>query len=240
MILQLDRLPSMLAVVGAGVIGSGACTFRRSGHKSRDLRWRDALLPFGREISNALQAAMQDLALFLLRDSDLRGAAGVSPDNVVRQDAEDLRCWSPPDEAAIPPTELESGRPDSRETRAADGKRKLQTEIPNIARQAMGSGSAGRNRMEAARCASQSQAFTPRSPMWCLPHSYNPEVSTVGDWESSRRRARLRGWASPLRTERARSDHGDRTGFCCFQSARTWPSGVHVIGEHASELLHID
>ena len=59
-ILQLDRLPRSLAVVGAGVIGSEyACTFAALGAGVWVIDGRDELMPFlDREVSHALADAM--------------------------------------------------------------------------------------------------------------------------------------------------------------------------------------
>ena len=59
-ILQLDRLPRSLAVVGAGVIGSEyACTFAALGTAVWVIDGRDELMPFlDREVSHALADAM--------------------------------------------------------------------------------------------------------------------------------------------------------------------------------------
>jgi len=60
-ILHLDRLPKRLAVVGAGVIGSEyACTFAILGAAVQLIDSRDVLLPFlDREVSRALVGAME-------------------------------------------------------------------------------------------------------------------------------------------------------------------------------------
>jgi NAD(P) transhydrogenase len=59
-ILQLDRLPRSLAVIGAGVIGSEyACTFAALGTAVWVIDGRDELMPFlDREVSQALANAM--------------------------------------------------------------------------------------------------------------------------------------------------------------------------------------
>ena len=59
-ILQLDRLPRSLAVVGAGVVGSEyACTFAALGTEVWIVDGRDELLPFlDREVSRALEDSM--------------------------------------------------------------------------------------------------------------------------------------------------------------------------------------
>ncbi len=60
-ILELDRLPANLAVIGAGVIGSEyACIFAALGTEVHVVDGRDALLPFlDAEVSRALTAAME-------------------------------------------------------------------------------------------------------------------------------------------------------------------------------------
>jgi NAD(P) transhydrogenase len=61
-VLQLARLPHSMAVIGAGVIGCEyACTFAALGTKVWLLDGREELLPFlDQEVSAALQAAMSD------------------------------------------------------------------------------------------------------------------------------------------------------------------------------------
>jgi NAD(P) transhydrogenase len=60
-ILKLDRIPKILAVVGAGVIGAEyACTFRALGAEVHILDGRNVLLPFlDAEVSQALVGALQ-------------------------------------------------------------------------------------------------------------------------------------------------------------------------------------
>ena len=60
-ILELDRLPKSLAVIGGGVIGSEyACTFAALGTRVHLIDSRDVLLPFlDHEVSRALAAAME-------------------------------------------------------------------------------------------------------------------------------------------------------------------------------------
>jgi NAD(P) transhydrogenase len=61
-VLQLARLPRSMAVIGAGVIGCEyACTFAALGTKIWLLDGRDELLPFlDQEVSKALEAAMHE------------------------------------------------------------------------------------------------------------------------------------------------------------------------------------
>jgi NAD(P) transhydrogenase len=64
-VLCLDRLPTSLAVIGAGVIGSEyACTFAALGAEVHVIDGRSILLPFlDRELSQALTAAMEKLGI---------------------------------------------------------------------------------------------------------------------------------------------------------------------------------
>ena len=83
-ILKLDLLPARLAVVGAGVIGSEyACTFAIMGSSVDLINSRDVLLPFlDREASLALAAAMKRNGVAFrwkeeVRECQTRGVAGV-------------------------------------------------------------------------------------------------------------------------------------------------------------------
>jgi NAD(P) transhydrogenase len=64
-VLSLDHLPSSLAVIGAGVIGSEyACTFAALGAEIHVIDGRSILLPFlDRELSQALTAAMERIGI---------------------------------------------------------------------------------------------------------------------------------------------------------------------------------
>src|SRR5208282_1653925 len=83
-ILQLDRLPKRLAVVGAGVIGSEyACTFAILGAAVELIDAREVLLPFlDREVSRALVGAMERNGVAFRWKEEVRecragGAAGI-------------------------------------------------------------------------------------------------------------------------------------------------------------------
>jgi NAD(P) transhydrogenase len=255
-ILKLDRLPKMLAVVGAGVIGSEyACTFAALGTKVEIFDGRDALLPFlDVEISNALEAAMQDLG-------------------VVFHWKEIVTCEAPPEGQLL--LTLSSGKTlktdgvliaAGRSSNTADlnlkaagltaGKRGLltvnanfQTEVPNIyaAGDVIGFPALAATGMEQARvamCHACGKPYKTEISNMVPTGIYTiPEVSTVGETEES-----LKTKGVDYVVGRARYDQnargqivGDRTGFLklLFNSADMKVLGVHVIGEHASELLHI-
>ncbi len=80
-ILDLDRLPGKMAVIGAGVIGSEyACTFAALGTEVHVVDGRDALLPFlDSEVSRALTGAMErNGIIFHWKDQVRTCAPGVS------------------------------------------------------------------------------------------------------------------------------------------------------------------
>ena len=127
-ILTLDRLPKMLAVVGAGVIGSEyACTFAALGTKVEIFDGRDALLPFlDVEISNALQAAMQNLGVIFHWKEIVTCEAPpegqllltMSSGKTLKTDGVLVAAGR---NSSYRRSKLESGGNNSRETRAANG-----------------------------------------------------------------------------------------------------------------------
>lgn len=255
-LLTLDRLPKTLAVVGAGVIGSEyACTFAALGTKVDIFDGRDALLPFlDVEVSNALQAAMQNLG-------------------IVFHWKEKVTCEAPPEGQLL--LTLTSGKilktdgvliAAGRNSNTADlnlgaagitaGKRGLltvnasfQTEVPNIyaAGDVIGFPGLAATGMEQARVA-MCHAFdkhykTEITNMLPTGIYTIPEISSIGETEES-----LKNKGVEYVVGRAGYDQnargqiiGDRTGFLklLFNSSDMKLLGVHAIGEQASELVHI-
>ncbi len=70
-VLQLDRMPESMIVVGAGVIGSEyACIFAEMGVRVTLIEPRDAIMPFlDREVREVLVARMRELAIDILYES---------------------------------------------------------------------------------------------------------------------------------------------------------------------------
>ena len=111
-VLQLERLPRSMAVIGAGVIGCEyACTFAALGTKVWLIDGRDELLPFlDQEISAALEAAMR-------RSSSASSSSGTCKVTSARRrwtatsrwsSSRAARClwmpcWSPRGGSATPP-----------------------------------------------------------------------------------------------------------------------------------------
>ncbi|MFO0725654.1 MAG: FAD-dependent oxidoreductase [Myxococcota bacterium] len=80
-ILQIDRLPDRMVVLGAGVIGCEyACMFAALGVKVTLVEARDALLPFlDREVAAELASAMQELGVELLMSAKYEGVERTEP-----------------------------------------------------------------------------------------------------------------------------------------------------------------
>jgi NAD(P) transhydrogenase len=255
-ILTLNRLPSHLAVIGAGVIGSEyACTFAALGTKIDLIDGRDSLLPFlDVELSRALQTAMEKLG-------------------IVFHWQEKVSCVAPP-EGQLTLT-LTSGKTlntdgvliaAGRSSNTADlnlkaagitaGKRGLlmvnahfQTEVPNIyaAGDVIGFPALASTSMEQARvamCHAFDKGYKTAIANMLPTGIYTiPEVSTVGETEESLKAKGVEYVVGRARyNQNARGQIiGDRVGFLklLFNASDMKLLGAHVIGEHASELVHI-
>jgi NAD(P) transhydrogenase len=81
-ILQIDRLPRTLCIVGAGVIGCEYATmFALMGCKVTLINRRTEMLPFlDREIAAALLDRMQALSIEVMQDTEIHGVAVVERD----------------------------------------------------------------------------------------------------------------------------------------------------------------
>lgn len=255
-ILTLDRLPKTLVVVGGGVIGSEyACTFAALGTKVDIIDARDTLLPFlDVEISNALLAAMQNLGivfhwqqrvtceapaegqlLLTLTSGKILKTDGVLIAAGRNSNTADLNLNT----AGITP-----------------GKRGLltvnasfQTEVANIYAAGdvigfPGLASTSKEQARVAMCHAFDKPYKTEIANVLPTGIYTiPEISAVGETEES-----LKNKGVDYVVGRARYDHnargqiiGDRTGFLkvLFDSSDMKVLGVHVIGEQASELVHI-
>ncbi|HTG17101.1 MAG TPA: Si-specific NAD(P)(+) transhydrogenase [Blastocatellia bacterium] len=255
-ILTLDRLPKTLAVVGAGVIGSEyACTFAALGTKVDIIDGRDSLLPFlDVEVSNALLAAMQNLGiLFHWKE---RVTCEAPPEGQL------ILTLSSGKTLKTDGVLIAAGRSSNTEDLNLDaagitaGKRGLltvnanfQTEVPNIyaAGDVIGFPALAATGMEQARVAMCHACDKPYKTEIAnvLPTGIYtiPEISTVGETEES-----LKTKGVEYVVGRARYDQnargqiiGDQTGFLklLFNASDMKVLGVHVIGEHATELLHV-
>jgi NAD(P) transhydrogenase len=254
-ILQLDRIPKTMAAIGAGVIGSEyGCTFAALGAKVHIIDGRDKLLPFlDREVSHALAAAMARSGIVFHWKEEVghctAGAEGVTLEFVsgatLTVDALLVAAGRQSNTGAL----------DLARAGVATGKRGLipvdenyRTNVESIyaAGDVIGFPALASTSMEQARRAVR-HAFGAKanvlSPL--LPNGIYtiPETSMVGETEES-----LTKKGIPFVVGRARYAEsargriiGDEDGFLklFFRRDNMKLVGVHVLGEQATEIVHI-
>lgn len=255
-LLTLDRLPKTLAVVGAGVIGSEyACTFAALGTKVYVIDGRDTLLPFlDVEVSNALQAAMEELGIVFHWKETVTC--------VVPPEGQLSLCLSSGETLKTDGVLIAAGRTSNTgdlnlgTAGITAGKRGIltvnsnfQTEVPNIyaAGDVIGFPALASTSMEQARVAMTHAFDTSYKAAMAnlLPTGVFtiPEVSMVGETEESLKSKGVEyvvGRARYFQNARGQII-GDDTGFLklLFNSSDMKLLGVHVIGERATEIVHI-
>jgi len=256
-ILHIAKLPERLAVVGAGVIGSEyACTFAALGADVTIVDGRESLLGFlDREVSTALQAAMQDLWItFVWQDTverctvpatgdiELHLASGAN----LRADTVLVAAGRVSNTAAL---DLGAAGITPGEGGVLEVDRVFRTAVPHIyaAGDVVGFPALASTSMEQARVA-MTHAFdlgykTQVSPV--LPNGIYtiPEVSMAGETEESLREKGIDYVVgkAPYQENARGCIIGDRRGFLklLFRRDDMRLLGVHVIGEQATEIVHI-
>lgn len=256
-LLALHELPTTLAVVGAGVIGSEyACMFAALGVKVCVIDGRESLLGFlDPDLSEALQQAMADLGITFhwgetvatcdapdVGDIRLSLASGkeITAGHVL------VCAGRHSNTAALNPDAAGVGL-SKRGLIPVD--EHFRTSVPHvyavgdvIGFPALASTSAQQGRIAACHaCGSdvlKAMATVLPTGIYTI-----PEVSTAGLTEVQAREKGIDtviGWASFAHNPRGQII-GDKHGFLklVFQKADMKLLGVHVIGEHASELVHI-
>jgi len=255
-ILKLDRIPKSMAAIGAGVIGSEyGCTFAALGAKVHIIDGRDKLLPFlDVEVSLALAAAMertgvtfhwnenvQQCTLLLSGEVKLDFASGTS--------------------LTVDAVLVAAGRQSNTETLnlpvagVTTGKRGIIpvndqycTNVPHIyaAGDVIGFPALASTSMEQARRAvshALGLQVSVLSPL--LPNGIYtiPEVSMIGETEESLKKQGIDYVVGRTRyEENARGQIiGDKDGFLklLFRRDNMKLVGVHVLGELATEIVHI-
>ena len=256
-ILELDRLPKRLAVVGAGVIGSEyACTFAILGAEVQLIDSREVLLPFlDGEVSRALVGAMERNGVKFCWKQEVRechpgGAAGIT-----------LRLASG-NELTVDAVLVAAGRQSNTEklnlpvAGVTVGQRGLipvddqfRTNVPHIyaAGDVIGFPALASTSMEQARRAVHNALGleTRAGISHLLPNGIYtiPEVSMVGETEESLKKQGVDyvvGRANYRDNARGRII-GDLDGFLklLFRREDMKLLGVHIIGEQATEIVHI-
>jgi len=256
-ILELTHLPHSIAIIGAGVIGSEyACTFSTLGSQVHVIDGRDALLPFlDRELSKALEAAME------------RGGVtfhwGERTESCTKDSAGQVTVTLSSGKRLVVDAVLaaagRSGNTDQLRLSAAgirvgahgtiEVDEHFQTSVPHIfaagdvvGPPALASTSMRQARVAVARAFNETGKATAPRP---LPYGVYtiPEIGTIGETESAltkRGAAYLVGRARYELNFRGRIV-GDAGGFLklLFDGADRKLLGVHVIGEQATELVHL-
>jgi len=256
-ILQLDKIPSSLAVVGAGVIGCEyASIFAALGVKVSLIDGRTALLPhIDREIVKVLLGELQNrLEVDLYLGDDVATAEIIDDDvKLVLSDGRTLVT-----DKALFAAGRSSNTADLDLAAAGviSGKRgviavndRYQTNVPNIyaAGDVIGFPALAATSMEQARV-SMVHAFDLKyktEVAHVLPYAIYtiPELSTIGMTEEDCReqgKAFEVGRASYRHNARGQIV-GDTTGLIklVFDPQSLQLLGVHIVGENASELLHV-
>jgi NAD(P) transhydrogenase len=256
-ILSLDRLPRSLAVVGAGVIGSEyACIFAALGVEVHLIDGRDTLLPFlDAEVSNALAAAMKRNGILLHQNERVDECVALGLNQIA------LKLASG-GELTVEAVLVASGRKSNTaqlNLPAADvvtGERGLlqvdehyRTSAPHIyaAGDVIGFPALASTSIEQGhRAVSHAFNLSTRAglPKLLPTGIYTiPEASMVGETEETLKKQGVDfvvGRAPYASSIRGRII-GDTGGFIklLFRQSDLKLLGVHVLGEHATELVHV-
>jgi NAD(P) transhydrogenase len=259
-ILGLDRIPKSLAVIGGGVIGlEYASIFATLGTRVTLIDKRDRLLPFiDREIMETLAYHLRQSRATLRLGEEVKSVENTTGDRGGAQ----VKITLASGKQVLTEKALYSiGRTGSTESLnltaagiPADERGRLkinqqfQTAVPNIyaVGDVVGFPALASTSMEQGRLAA-CHAFgveTKVSPELFPYGIYTiPEISTVGRNEQELTEAGI-----PYEVGRAQYKEiargqiiGDTTGLLkiCFNAETRQILGVHIIGEHASELIHI-
>ena len=255
-ILKLDRIPKTMAAIGAGVIGSEyGCTFAALGAKVHIIDGRDKLLPFlDGEVSLALAAAMERTGITFHWNENVKQCA-------IAESGEVTLTFDSGASMTVDAVLVAAGRQSNTETLnlslagVTTGKRGIipvdgdfRTNVPHIyaAGDVIGFPALASTSMEQARRATrhalglQASALSPLLPNGIYTI---PEVSMVGETEESLKKQGIDyvvGRARYKDNARGRII-GDQDGFLklLFRRDNMKLVGVHVIGELATEIVHI-
>ena len=262
-ILELDRLPKTMAVVGAGVIGSEyACTFAALGAEVHVIDGRKELLPFlDGEISRGLAADMERNGIIfhwgeMAESCTVEGSGSASrPGRVTLELASGSQMKV--DEVLIAAgRKSNTAKLNLLAAGVAVGDRGIihvdehfRTSVPHIyaAGDVIGFPALASTSMEQGRRAVQHALDLPvmsEIPRLLPVGIYTiPEVGTIGETEETLKRQGTEyvvGRASYQDSARGRII-GDTTGFLklLFRRGDMKLLGVHVIGQQAAEVVHV-
>jgi NAD(P) transhydrogenase len=258
-ILRLKRLPETLAVVGAGVIGSEyACTFAALGVKVHMIDGRAALLPFlDQEVAAALSHGMERLGVSLHWNERVtkcdapRGGERVtltlSSGKSLEADCALVAAGRTSNTGQL---NLAAAGITPGERGLLEVDRHFRTSVQHIyaAGDVIGFPALAASSMEQARVAmchacGQADLKAEISPILPTGIYTIPEVSMVGETEETARAKNIDFvTGKALYHDCARGEIiGDGDGFLkmLFRRGDRRLVGVHAIGEHATELVHI-
>lgn len=255
-ILQLEFMPKTMAVVGGGVIGSEyACTFAALGVQVFLIDGRDKLLTFlDGEISNAIKNRMVQLGIEMVMPEQVKACS--ADDKACRVTLESGRTLDVDAVLVAAGRVSNTGKLNLQAAGVDVGERGLlkvneyfQTNVEHIyaAGDVIGFPALASTSMEQARLA-MVHAFqlgykTEVSPILPFGIYTIPEVSMAGETEESLRAKKIdfvAGRASYGNNPRGEII-GDYDSFLklLFRRSDMKLLGVHVIGEQATELVHI-
>lgn len=255
-ILKLDRIPKTMAVIGSGVIGSEyGCTFAALEAKVHIIDGRDKLLPFlDTEVSLALAAAMEHMGITFRWNETVQQC-------VVLPSGEVKLTFSSGTSLTVDAVLVAAGRKSNTETLnlplagVTTGKRgiipvdnQFRTNVPHIyaAGDVIGFPALASTSMEQARRAvGHAMGVDTGAVSSLLPNGIYtiPEVSMVGETEESLKKQGIDYVVGRNRYEENARGRiiGDKEGFLklLFRRDNMKLVGVHVIGELATEIVHI-
>lgn len=252
----LDRLPRSMLIIGAGVIGTEyACMFSAMGVDVRLLDRRAELFRFvDREICESLTYHMRDerVTLYLGKDfssvrTDSRGSVITTLENG-RDIKTDMLMFASGRSGATTGLNLEAAGLSTNNRGLLDTNEHLQTQIPHIyaAGDIVGFPALASTSMEQGRLAACHAFDVPFfSDNELLPYGIYtiPEISMVGKTEQELSEAGIPYEIGIARYREVAKGQimGDETGMLklVFHQKTGHLLGVHIMGDGASELLHI-
>ena len=255
-LLDIQTLPGTLAIVGAGVIGSEyACTFAALGVEVHVIDGRPSLMPFlDGEIAATLVGDMTANGVTFHWNQDVRRCDASGPQIILElSNGDPLRCdnvlvcagrSSNTADLSLAAAGLVPGRRGVIEVDAH-----FRTAVPHIyaAGDVIGAPALASTGMEQARVAAchmvGATAKADSSPLLATGVYTIPEVGMVGETEESLRASGVEYVVGRVRydgTPRGRLI-GDETGLMKLLYGRDDDRllGVHIIGELATELVHV-
>ena len=255
-ILDLHKIPKTMAAIGAGVIGSEyGCTFAALGAQVHIIDGRDTLLPFlDKEVSKALEIAITRGGVTFHWNENVTKCEPIASDGVMLT-FESGKTLSVDALLVAAGRQSNTGALNLGAAGVTTGKRgvipvdkEYRTNVPHIfaAGDVIGFPALASTSMEQARRA-VAHAFSMKvselSPL--LPNGIYtiPEVSMVGDTEEDLKKKGIDYVVGRSRyEENARGQIiGDKDGFLklLFRRDNMKLVGVHVMGELATEIVHI-